>query len=190
MGPAAARLTRSCALVVAVWCGLATTAAAPARAEPSEPELKAEFIERFIRFVDWADGALGAGDFAVCVVGDDPITPYLEHIAKSRKLKNRRTVVRASDKLDRLTACHVVIITGTDKKRLAGALSRTAGHAILTITDAPGAAAAGALINFYRDDSHIKYEINASAAEDSGLVLRAKLLRLARIVGDRDARPR
>ncbi len=154
----------------------------PAAAGSSEAELKAEFAERFIRFIDWDEDDLPDSDFMICVFGESPVTPHLERIAKKRKLKGRRTVIDTIDKLDELAGCQVVLITGTDRKRLASVISRAEGHPILTIADAPGAAAMGAIINFYRDSKHIKYEINARAGEDSGLVLRAKLLRLARIV--------
>lgn len=169
-------------MIAATALLLVITAAGPAIAGSSEAELKAELIERFIRFVDWDDADLPQNDFLVCVYGDSPVTPHLEKIAKKRKVKNRRTRVDTIDKIDELASCQVVLIAGTDKKRLTAVLGRAEGHPILTITDAPGAAAMGAIINFYRDSKHIKYEINARAGEDSDLVLRAKLLRLARIV--------
>jgi hypothetical protein len=61
-------------------------------------------------------------------------------------------------------------------------LRRTDSRPILTISETTGAAALGYIINFYRDDTHVKFEINANAAKDSGLKVRAKLLRLARVV--------
>jgi hypothetical protein len=157
-----------------------------ALADPTEPEVKAEFVERFIRFVDWDEKSLG-NDFVTCVVGDSPVTPYFQRIAKARKLKDRRAVVVsvAGDKLERLVGCHAVFIGAVDKKLLTAVLGRTAGHPVLTISDTPGAATAGVIINFYEEDEHVRYEINVRAAEDSGLILRAKLLRLARIVGER-----
>ncbi len=184
-GRSARRHGVTAALALALAVG-----APPAAAAPAEPELKAEFIERFLRFVDWEAAALGAGELVVCVVGDDPITGYLDRIARSRKLKGRKAQIRVlpADKPERVAACHVVVIAGADKKRLSSVLSRTGGHGILTIADAPGAALAGTVINFYREDSHIKFEINVAAAEDAGLILRAKLLRLARLVGEK--RPR
>ena len=78
---------------------------------------------------------------------------------------------------------HVVLIGGADKKRLAAVIARTEGRPILTIADAPGAAAGGSVINFYLDGKHVRFEINTRAARDSGLKVRTKLLRLARVVG-------
>lgn len=167
--------------LVALAAGLV---AAPrhARAEPSEAELKAEFIERFVRFVDWDEDELPDDEFTVCVLGDSPLTPYLERIAKKRKLRSRKAIVTELEKVEDVVDCQLVLIHGTDKKKLRTVLSRTEGNPILTIADATGAAAAGAIINFYRDDNHVRFEINTRAAKDSGLKVRAKLLRVARVV--------
>jgi hypothetical protein len=174
---------------VAIVIAIATPARA-AIADPTEPEVKAEFVERFIRFVDWDPKTLG-DEFVTCVVGDSPVAPYFERIAKDRKLKDRPAIVMAlpadvaTGKPEKLAGCHAVLIGAIDKKHLDALLGRTAGRPVLTIADAPGAAQAGAIINFYDEDDHVKFEINVRAAEDSGLVLRAKLLHLARLIGER-----
>ena len=184
MGVLAARGWRAGARVAAVALAIGALGGA-ARAEPTEPEVKAELVERFIRFVDWDPKLLG-DPFVACVVGDSPIAPYLARIAKDRKLKERRAVVTvfAADKTDHLDGCHVVLIGALDHKQLTSLLHRTSGHPILTIADAPGAAAAGAIINFYRDGDHVRYETNARAADDAGLHLRARLRELARDVNE------
>ena len=162
--------------------GLVASAPGAARAEPQEAELKAEFVERFTRFVEWSADDLPEDDFTVCVAGESAITPYLEKIAKKRKLHGRTASVVVLDKADQVVDCQVVVIPGSDKKRLRAVLRRTDGRPILTVADAGGAAEAGAIINFYRDESHVKFEINTSAAKDAGLKVRSKLLRLARVV--------
>ena len=106
-------------------------------------------------------------------------------IAKVRKLKDRAASVVQLAPDAGLASCHAVLIGAVDRKQLDALLARTAGRPVLTIADTPGAASAGVIINFYAEDDHVKYEINVRAADDSGLVLRAKLLKLARIVGER-----
>jgi hypothetical protein len=173
MGARLARIALAAGLVAAV---------PPARAEPSEAELKAEFVERFVRFVEWDDDDLPEDEFAVCVIGGSPVTPYLERIAKKRKLRGRRATITELAEVEEVVDCQLLLIHGSDRKRLRTILSRTEGHPILTIADAPGAAAAGAIINFYLDDNHVRFEINTRAAKDSGLKVRAKLLRVAKLV--------
>jgi hypothetical protein len=173
------RLAR-CALAFAAVVLLAVegrTAAAPA----SEPELKAELIERFTRFVDWDKLP---ETFSICVVGESPITAHLEKIARRQTFKGKRArVVKAAT--EAVADCQVVMIPGDDSSRLRAVVSRTDGHPVLSIAEAPGAAVAGAIVNFVIDDPHLRFEINIRAAGRSGLTLRSKLLSLARIVDDR-----
>jgi hypothetical protein len=166
--------------VTALAVGL--TVASAARADTPEAELKAEMVERFTRFVDWEPRDLPADDLAICVVGDSPISSPLDRIARSRKIKDRKATVKSVD-ATATADCHVVLIGGADKKRLAAVIARTEGRPILTISDAPGAAAGGSVINFYLDGKHVRFEINTRAARDGGLKVRTKLLRLARVVG-------
>jgi hypothetical protein len=170
------------------WAIAAAAAAAAwaqpawAHADSSEAELKAELVERFTRFVDWAEPDLPDDEFTVCVVGDSPVTGYLEKLVKSRAIKSRTGRVRSFERAEQVDGCQVVLISGADKKRLAAVISLTEGRPILTVADAPGAGAAGAIINFYRAGAHVKFEINIEAAADSGLEMRSKLLKLARVV--------
>jgi hypothetical protein len=159
-----------------------------AAAEPSEAELKAEVVERFVRFVDWDPRDLPNDvEFEVCVIGDSAMTPHLRNIAKKRKLRGRRAVVSVLDKVEQVVDCHLVMIAGGDRKRLRSVISRTDGRPILTIAEASGAADQGAIINLFVQDNHIKFEVNALAAKDSGLKVRAKLLRAAaRVVRGKD----
>lgn len=168
-------------LAIAALVGLCAMPRAAA-AEPTEAELKAEMVERFTRFIDWNPDDLPPDTLALCVVGDSPLTAPLQKIAKSRKIKDRQATVRVVDAAA-TTDCHIVVVGGSDRKRLAAVIARTEGHAILTVADSPGAAAAGVIINFFLDAKHVKFEINTRAARDSGLKVRAKLLRLARVVG-------
>jgi hypothetical protein len=168
-------------LAIAALVGLCAMPRAAA-AEPTEAELKAEMVERFTRFIDWGADDLPPTNLAVCVVGESPLTRPLEKIVRSRKIKDRQATVRVVD-VSATADCHIVVIGGNDRKRLAAVVARTEGHAILTVADTPGGAAAGAIINFFLDAKHVRFEINTRAARDSGLKVRAKLLRLARVVG-------
>jgi hypothetical protein len=147
--------------------------------EGTEAELKAEFIERFTRFVDWESLP---DTVTLCVVGDTPITAHLQKIARRQHIKGKpaRVVTIAPEEAG---ACQVVLIAGNDPHPLHVAIGRTDGRPILSIAEMPGAAAAGAIINLYIEDEHIRFEINTGAAKRGRLTLRSKLLKLARIVG-------
>ena len=157
---------------------------ARAQERGSEPVLKAEFIERFTRFIDWPRDVLGtSGPFRLCVVGSTPVAMALEQLARTRRFKGHGATSVRLVALDGLAGCHMVFIDSSERRRLEDILSRTAGRPILTVGDTDGFSARGVIINFYRSGSRLRFEINIAAALESGLRFRSKLLKLARVTG-------
>jgi len=160
----------------------------PALAGPTEAEVMTEFIERFTRFIDWPPESLGGPEasFVVCIIGAAPVRDPLVEMTRQRPIKNRRAVVRTIDVVrrpDAIASCHIAFIAAGESKHLGVLLGHAEGRPVLTVSDAPGFGAAGVAINFYREDRRLRFEINSTAVQDSGLKVRAKLLRLARPVG-------
>jgi hypothetical protein len=154
-------------------------------AEIAEYALKAEFIERFARFVEWPDQAFPSADasFVICIVGDNPFGDYLDRLASERQIKNRHVSIKYIAARSDFDSCHIAFIAASERERVTTILARTMGKPILTIGDTPGFAQAGALINFYRVDDLLRFEINLDEVKRSGLKFSSNLMRLGRIVG-------
>jgi hypothetical protein len=164
---------------------LALTGSGVFAAEVTEYQLKAEFIERFTRFIDWpAQSAAETSPFVICVFGNDPFGPYLRTLAETRRIKGRSVVVRQTNEEDLagLADCDLVFIAASQRKNLSRILAVTSRRPILTIGDGPGFAEAGVLINFYNVGDRVRFEVNSDAAEQSGLRIGSKLMKLAKIV--------
>ncbi len=166
--------------------------AAPARTDPSsapaavdEASVKAELVERFCRFIDWPEGALGPSDrpFVIGILGTDPVAPHLEDLARLRMIQGRPVEVRRLATPAGAGDCNLVWIAASAKDRLAAVLAKTRGRAILTIGDSPGFAGDGVLIGLVRSGDHVSFEINLDEVRQSGLQFSSKLLRLGTIVG-------
>lgn len=154
-------------------------------AEEPEYKVKAEFIERFTRFIDWpADSNVVSSStpFVICVIGDNPFGNYLQELAKTRKIKNRTIEVQIVTDFQRVKDCDLLFISRSEKDRLHEILAQTEGKPILTIGDTVGYAKDGVLINFYQEETNIRFEVNADAIQKSNLKFNARLLKLARIV--------
>ena len=178
-GPLAVTALAITAMLLSVTC-----AEAGAQERGSEAVLKAEFIERFTRFIDWPRDVLGAsGAFHLCVVGSTPVAMALEQLARTRRFKGHAATSTRLVALDGLASCHMVFIDSSERRRLDDILSRTAGKPILTVGDSEGYSVRGVIINFYRSGSRLRFEINIAAALESGLRFRSKLLKLARVTG-------
>jgi hypothetical protein len=174
--------TRRCTAGLALTALL--VAVAPARADELEYLLKAEFMERFTHFVDWPPEAFPNHDqpFVFCVVGESPISPYVERLARDRRVKDRRAEVRHLRAHQDLSGCHILLIGPDERPHLRSILARIANHPVLTVADAEGFGREGVLINFYiSDDDRVRFEISSNEVKRSPLKISAQLLRLARV---------
>ena len=177
-------LARRAMVVLALWALFAP----PARAGELEYSVKVEFIERFTRFIAWPSEAFRGSDgpFLLCVVGDSPMVPHFERLARERRLQERRVELkrlRAND--DELAGCHLVFIAAGERPRMKQILSHVSGHPVLTVGDSDGFAQAGVIINLFLDeDGHIRFEISSAELRKSSLKVSAQLLRLARMVSE------
>jgi hypothetical protein len=169
------RLVRSI-VVLALIAGVARGEQTP------EYQVKAEFVERFTRFIDWPAGTDGHGAFLIGIIGDNPFNGYLQRMAADRRIKGRAVEIRHLTDPTQVDACQIVFICGSERDRLRKILNRTESKPILTISDSAGFAASGVLINFYMSGETVRFEMNESAIERSGLKVSSRLLKLARLV--------
>lgn len=172
---------------VALALVLLVGAAGRLRAEELEYPVKAEFIERFTRFITWPPEALRGADgpFTLCVLGETPIVPPFERLARERRLKDRRVELRRLRAGDDLSACHLLFVAGAERAHLKQVLARASGKPILTVADSDGFAHEGVIINLFLDEEgHVRFEICSQELKKSGLKVSAQLLRLARMVSE------
>lgn len=164
------------------WIGwlLALLILLPGRAiaGPEEAELKAAFIEKFTRFVQWPDEhtPTSSDPFDVCVVGDSEVVDPLG-VLVGRGIKGGPARLRAIEPAE-VSGCRVVFVARTTKRNLETTLAATRGRPILTVADSAGYGRAGIMFNFYRSDQYVRFEVNREAIDSSGLRVSAKLLRL------------
>lgn len=151
-------------------------------AELAEYQIKAEFIERFTRFVEWPAGAFEspADPFVIGVIGRDPFGSYLDLLSRQRTILGRSVEVRRLGSLEAVGSCHILFVASSERRRIAEIAERAKGSPVLTIADTPGAIDAGVMINLYTAESRIRFEINEARLEEAGFRASAQLLKLAR----------
>lgn len=165
-------------------------AAAPgaaARPEPpSEHAVKAAFLYHFASFVEWpAEGADGQGAFVVAVLGQDPFGRVLDDTFAGKTVQGRPVEVRRLSRLEDGRPVHLLVISGSEERELAGHLRRLEGVSVLTVADTPGFARRGVMVNFVVVDQRVRFEVNLARAQEAGLRLSSQLLKLATLVGGR-----
>lgn len=170
-------------LVVLTW--VAGAPALRAQGDLSDSQLRAAFLFRFGQYVSWPKGSEGSSASAPFVIGvyqDPTLLKDLGRMSAGRQIEGRTIAVRAMDGLEDMDGLAVAFLKSDDQLRIARALRDARTKGILTVGDADGFAERGGMINFFREDNKLRFEVNMEATGQSGLRLSSQLLRLARIV--------
>ena len=157
--------------------GLVMSAAA--QAQPDENAVKASFIPKFARYVQWPAGRHPGQrqPFMLCVIGSDPFGLLLDRAA-DRRIAGHSLVVRRLPSADGAGGCHIAFVRGAvaaDTARLLLALRR---QPVLTITDSRAGPQRG-MIHLTSSGGRVRFFIDEAEAADRGLTISSRLLALA-----------
>ncbi len=160
----------------------AAFAAAPAFAQASEQAVKAAFIPKFARYIDYPAGAQpGAGQpYYLCLIGRDPFGPLIDRAAASEVIDGHPVAVRrfANAESEAVAGCHLAFVAGGTDAATAQMIEGLRRHPVLTITDSRVGRARG-MIHFAVVDGRVRFSINQGAANGRGLTISSRLLALA-----------
>lgn len=150
---------------------------APARpAEVPEYQVKAAFLYNFAQYTQWPESV--ARTLTVCTYGSDRFGNDLDTI-RDRVIGNRTLKLLRHVDLQAAPGCQVLYVAPDAVGALPRVIGSVAGHPVLIVADAPGAARAGAMINMSVSQNRVTFEANRRAARAAGLDLSSQLLRLA-----------
>jgi hypothetical protein len=168
------------ALLLAAVC-LAASSARPARAQDGEYALKAAFLYNFTRFVEWPPHAF-AGPRAplhLCVLGEDPFGKQLDDLVTGEEVSGHSLVVRRPQLGDDLEQCHLLFVSGSEKRRFDEILAPLKGKGVFTVGEEDGFLEAGGILRFVLVGNKVRFRINRAEVERSPFVVSSKLMRLA-----------
>jgi hypothetical protein len=180
------RLTRrrwllglTCLCLAGAW-----TAAADTDPAASEYQVKATFIYNFTKFTDWPPSAFASSNapIVIGIVGEDPFGQTMDDVVRGEALGGRPFTVKRLRADEDLRSCHLLFISRSEKERLPVVLRQLTGSSVLTVSEISGFAERGGMVNLIIANKSVKVEINQAAAEQAGLQISAKLLKLARLV--------
>jgi hypothetical protein len=156
-------------------------------AQTPEASLKAAFSLNFAKFAHWPEEAGGTPLQAlkVCMVGRSQVASVLS--ASEGESVGGRSVSFDYVRLPGdVSGCHLLYVSELDLDRDRRLLASLSALPVLTISDLPGFARAGGMIELLVIERRLRFEINLDVVRAAGLRLDPKLLRLAiKLYGDR-----
>lgn len=175
-------LTRYALLLSILWL-----AALPARAQDSlqlqEQEIKAGLLYNFLKYTEWPASRVSNANapMDVCIFGADPFDGYLKPMA-GRTVNQRNITLRRIEKLVDAAACHLLFVSATERDRWPDIYAVLKDKSVLTVSDFPGFAASGGMLEFGRRDNHIQVLLNIEALRGGGLRVQDRLIRLVTVL--------
>ena len=163
--------------------------------------VEAEYLVNFLRYTQWPERCFESADspWVISVVGPVEVADRVGDVAAAAgKVSGRPIVVlsipfqRASlnsplrserdrQALARMRGSHLVFFHGDANPLHPNAITDLWGRPILTVSDNPGFTASGGMLGLFKSSGRIVFEANPGAIRNSGLMVSAKVLKLARV---------
>lgn len=173
----------------ALVLGLNAMPLAVAQEEEGEEErlLKVAFLYNFAQFTRWPEGALAEDNpsLNLCTVGQDVLAADLQLLG-GKVIKGHLLVVHQVTAARIYGRCHLLYVAASEHEHYGNLVNDNPGDALLTVSELPGFARAGGIIELYREEGRIRFIINLAAARMAGLEISSRLLRLATVIGEGD----
>jgi hypothetical protein len=185
-----ARTLPQAAALVAVWLLIGVPHLHAQQSRPSEYEVKAAYLCNFGRFVKWPAKVAAAKDnpFAICVLGQDPFGSILDATLAGETIDGKRLLAKRISEPKEGLDCRVLFISSSEEGRLKEILTTLDKTGVLTVSDMPNFSQRGGMIQFVLDGNRIRFAVNLTPAQDSGLTVSSELLKVAVSVR-RDSQP-
>ena len=149
------------------------------RSSPSEYEVKAAYLYDFGKFVAWPAKVAASDDFPICVLGQDPFGPTFDATIAGETINGKKVVVNRIAKPQDALSCRILFISASEESQLKEILATLDKTSVLTVSDISQFTRRGGMIQFVIDANRVRFEVNVTTAERSGLALSSQLLKVA-----------
>lgn len=135
--------------------------------------LKAAFFHRFANYVQW--GQSHPERLTYCIYRSQEVFATLKALLKDEQLAE----VRRIDSASAAKRCEMLFIGDVSQTELDQILSSLGESHTVTVSDRPGFANSGGIIELVMVGKHMRFVINSKAAEKQHVFLSSQLLALA-----------
>lgn len=151
-----------------------------------ENEVKAAFLVNFIFFIEWPESAISSPkkEIKFCVLGDNPFVQNLDYVIQKKNASAQPRVQLSLSyfahwERDQIFDCHLLYISKSEKHQLHETLKALVGYPILTVSSIPGFARQGGGVEFFIQESKLRFHLNLDALHLNGLNANTILVKLS-----------
>ncbi len=153
-----------------------------ASAQTVEYGVKAAFLYKFTRFVEWPEtGACPDGSVTIAILGRDPFGRTIDRTVEGRPLGDRRVRVLRLARPEDVPACSLLWLGRDEATRVEAVGQQLRGVAVVLVGDAAGFANRGGTIGLVVENDRVALEVNLTALAP-GITISSRLLGVARVI--------
>jgi hypothetical protein len=176
------RVFRIVAVIVAFgWALQAVPILYAQHSTPTEYEVKAAYLYKLGKFVEWPDNVTSSGDdsFPICVLGQDPFGAAFDTTIARESINGKKVVIKRISKTRDAVSCRILFISSSEESRVKEILTALSKASVLTVSDISEFSRLGGMVQFVVDSNRVRFEVNLTCAERAGLTLSSQLLKVA-----------
>ncbi len=178
---AVSKQATSLLLVALLWSGATPSVYGQSS---REFQIKAVLLFNLAQFVEWPTNTFETTNapFVIGVLGPDPFRHVLDEVVRDERVQGRPIKVERYTWPSEIKTCHLLYVAETDARLMQRNLSQLPKGPIMTVSDQPGFLESGGALQLYtKSDGKIGMRINSETTRAAGLVVSAKLMRIAEV---------
>lgn len=151
-----------------------------------EYEMKAAYLYNLAIFTNWPANKVNSttdNSVRICVLGNDSFGESLSHLSRSRNTGMKIKLSYLSDAKE-ADFCQMLFIDQSEMKNSGSVLKLLENKSILTVTDNEEMFHKGLMVGIFLNANRLVFDINNGLANDAGITISSKLLKMARHVID------
>lgn len=154
------------------------------KAQYNENVIKAAYIERITRFVEWPlrDSLLSHDQFVIGVYNEDEFYYTLSEVFKNKTIKGLPVKIVGVKNAEAIRVSNLCYISEKAKSSIKDFISAANSSGVLLISSTSGFCKAGVHINFYLENEKLKFEINEKSLISAGFKVSYLLMQNTRII--------
>lgn len=149
--------------------------------DASRDNLKVAYIYNFIKYIEWTEAEVEEEVFHVCAHEKSELKTKLVLLEK-KSIRGKSIEIISISKAEELTKCEMLVLPQLEHKQLKMFTESASSFNTLTVSDTPGYAHWGVMINLIVVNDKIRFEVNLNEVESAGFTMSSNLLKLAKIV--------
>jgi hypothetical protein len=173
-----------CGALFTLLAALLAPAAHADALQAPEYRIKAAFLMRFCRYVEWPPHAFATPDapLVVGVLEADALADELAPLLQGERDGGRALTLRRLRRGDSLQGLHVLFVGSDGRDLLPDVQRESADRALLVVTESDHALDQGSAINFFVEEGRVRFDIALQPASPHALKISSRLLAVARRV--------